>query len=106
MQYPQTQDHLCDKRLINVVLQHPSKRNPRAPVSLDKTPNSSRNVPQDAVHVTVVSSCGTPYFRLTVPYGRPVAVSNAIKHILAVSQEHSVIQTQLTRQQPLCNINS
>lgn len=52
------------------------------PVSLDKIPNSRMNVPQDAVHVTVVSLRGTPCLKLTVPYGRPVAVSNATQQPL------------------------
>jgi hypothetical protein len=50
-----------------------------SPVNRLNVPNSIRNVPTPAVHVTVVSPLGTPCFRLTVPYGIPVCVSKAVK---------------------------
>ncbi len=48
-----------------------------SPVNLVSVPNSTMNVPTPAVHVTGVSSLGTPYSRLTVPYGIPVDVLKA-----------------------------
>lgn len=51
-----------------------------SPVSLLRVPNSTMNVPTPAVHVTVVSPLGTPWRRLTVPYGMPVGVSKAEMH--------------------------
>lgn len=57
-----------------------------SPVSRLRVPNSIRNVPTPAVHVTVVSPFGTPYRRLTVPYGIPVGVSKAKKQDVDISQ--------------------
>ena len=51
--------------------------NTGSPVSMLKVPNSTMKVPTPAVQVTVVSPTGTPYRRLTVPYGMPVEVLNA-----------------------------
>lgn len=48
-----------------------------SPVNLLRVANSIRNVPTPAVHVSGVSFGSTPYFRLTVPNGIPVGVSNA-----------------------------
>ena len=49
-----------------------------SPVSLVRALNSMRKVPTPAVQVTVVSPFGTPYLRLTVPYGMPVGVLKAV----------------------------
>ena len=41
------------------------------------------NVPTPAVHVIGVSPSGTPWRRLTVPYGIPVGVSKAGSNLVA-----------------------
>lgn len=56
-----------------------------SPVNLLNVPNSTINVPIPAVHVTVVSPTGTPYRRLTVPYGIPDSVSKAAISLFATS---------------------
>ena len=55
------------------------------PVSLDNAPNSITTVPTPAVDVTGVSPFGTPFLKLTVPYGIPVGVSKAGNSLLAAS---------------------
>ena len=49
----------------------------KSPVNLDRLPNSTMKVPTPAVQVMGVSPSGTPWRRLTVPYGIPVGVSKA-----------------------------
>lgn len=56
-----------------------------SPVSLLSVPNSIINVPTPAVQVTLVSPGGTPDFKLIVPYGIPVELSNAAMSLWATS---------------------
>lgn len=46
-------------------------------------------VPEEAVHVTVVSPLGTPWRRFTVPYGIPVGVSKAGRSLSPTSKAKS-----------------
>ena len=51
------------------------------PVRWVNIANSKMNVPTLAVHVMVVSPSGTPFRRLTVPYGIEVFVLKARNHM-------------------------
>lgn len=66
-------------------MKKPTSSYTESPVSRDRVPNSKMKVPMPAVQVMVVSPGGTPYRRLTVPYGIPVGVSKAGRSLLATS---------------------